>query len=95
MSQPGRYFTDFIGEFCNFYKNILQIQKLRVKIASSIKGCEKMDLYSANVSLLQELEALKADISSAYSISDEQYSNVDVKRGLRNSDGTGVIIGVT
>jgi citrate synthase len=95
LSQPGRYFTDFIGEFCNFYKNILQIQKLRVKIASSIKGCEKMDLYSANVSLLQELEALKADISSAYSISDEQYSNVDVKRGLRNSDGTGVIIGVT
>lgn len=54
-----------------------------------------MDLYSSNINLLAELEALNADVNSAYSIGDEQYSTVDVKRGLRNSDGTGVIIGVT
>ena len=54
-----------------------------------------MDLYSSNINLLAELEALNADVSSAYSIGPEQYATVDVKRGLRNSDGTGVIIGVT
>ena len=54
-----------------------------------------MDLYSSSANLLGDLEALNADIRSAYTISDDQYTKVDVKRGLRNSDGTGVIIGVT
>ena len=66
-------------------------------ITTSLKGewVITMDLYSSNINLLAELEALNADVNSAYSIGDEQYSTVDVKRGLRNSDGTGVIIGVT
>ena len=36
-----------------------------------------------------------ADIKGEYSIGKEYYSNNDVHRGLRNSDGTGVLIGVT
>ena len=54
-----------------------------------------MDLYSPNLNLTEDLEKLNSDIMSAYRIDDEKYAHVDVKRGLRNSDGTGVIIGVT
>jgi citrate synthase len=54
-----------------------------------------MDLYSPNLNLTEDLEKLNSDIMSAYHIDDEKYAHVDVKRGLRNSDGTGVIIGVT
>lgn len=54
-----------------------------------------MDLYSSNINLLGDLEALNADIKAAYTIGEDQYAKADVKRGLRNSDGTGVIIGVS
>jgi hypothetical protein len=54
-----------------------------------------MDNYLNTISLSEDIDGLNADIISAYSIDESKYANVDVKRGLRNSDGTGVIIGVT
>ena len=54
-----------------------------------------MDMYSSDIDLSENLEKLNADIKRAYTIDESQYAHVDVKRGLRNSDGTGVIIGVT
>jgi len=38
---------------------------------------------------------LCGDIREAYSIDSEQYKRHDIKRGLRNEDGTGVMAGVT
>lgn len=54
-----------------------------------------MDTYSGDAKLLREIEELNTDIKSVYTIDEGRYSNVDVKRGLRNSDGTGVIVGVS
>jgi citrate synthase len=39
--------------------------------------------------------SLSADLQNEYAIDYNQYSRYDIKRGLRNSDGTGVVIGVT
>ena len=39
--------------------------------------------------------ALSQKIKQEYNISEEHYSDHNVKRGLRNEDGTGVLVGVT
>lgn len=41
------------------------------------------------------VNSLCEDLRNEYSIGPEAYENHDIKRGLRNSDGTGVMIGVT
>lgn len=41
------------------------------------------------------VSSLCADLRSEYTIGAEYYANQNVKRGLRNSDGTGVMAGVT
>ncbi|MDR0397295.1 MAG: citrate synthase [Oscillospiraceae bacterium] len=43
----------------------------------------------------QALSDMCAQMESAYTIPPEQFEHESVKRGLRNSDGTGVIAGVT
>ncbi|MDR1599813.1 MAG: citrate synthase [Oscillospiraceae bacterium] len=43
----------------------------------------------------QALSGLCAQMTGAYSIPAEQFEHESVKRGLRNTDGTGVIAGVT
>lgn len=45
--------------------------------------------------LTQYTQLLCNDIDSAYTIDKEAYRKLSVKRGLRNEDGTGVLIGVT
>ena len=50
-----------------------------------------MDMTEINASI----EALCADVREAYRIDPAHYKGDAVKRGLRNSDGTGVIAGVT
>jgi len=41
------------------------------------------------------VNSLCEDLRNEYTIRPESYANKDIKRGLRNSDGTGVMIGVT
>ncbi|NCB51215.1 MAG: citrate synthase [Clostridia bacterium] len=41
------------------------------------------------------VNSLCEDLRSEYTIASDTYSNKDIKRGLRNLDGTGVMIGVT
>lgn len=41
------------------------------------------------------VNSLCEDLRNEYTIGPDYYSNKDIKRGLRNSDGTGVMIGVT
>ena len=38
---------------------------------------------------------LCGDIKEQYAIAPEQFDHESIKRGLRNSDGTGVLAGVT
>lgn len=46
--------------------------------------------------LLEDYTSLLCrDISGAYTIDEDAYRKLSVKRGLRNEDGTGVLIGVT
>ena len=42
-----------------------------------------------------EFEHLKNEIIEANTISNQMYSEMDVKRGLRNSDGSGVLAGLS
>ena len=42
-----------------------------------------------------DFEYLKEDISKVYSIDSKLYEQLDVKRGLRNSDGSGVLAGLS
>ena len=42
-----------------------------------------------------EFEHLKQDITDANSISNQLYLDMDVKRGLRHSDGSGVLAGLS
>ncbi|MBR3641442.1 MAG: citrate synthase [Oscillibacter sp.] len=43
----------------------------------------------------ESVEFLCENIGDAYTIGEEAYRNLSVKRGLRNEDGTGVLIGIT
>jgi len=47
------------------------------------------------LSPLSSLHELCCDLRSVYSIPPEQFDSENIKRGLRNADGTGVIAGVT
>ncbi len=49
----------------------------------------------SNEVLRDYVSSLSADLQNEYSIDYNAYRRQDIKRGLRNSDGTGVIIGVT
>lgn len=53
-----------------------------------------MDIITANNHLVENLANLNSEILSSYQV-DDDVSYVDIKRGLRNEDGTGVLIGVT
>ncbi len=53
-------------------------------------------LYSGKKQSIDDsLSSLCADLKKNYNISPEAYQNFDVKRGLRNSNGSGVIAGLT
>jgi len=54
-----------------------------------------MDLYSNNSELRSKLEELGGNATDAYSIDYSKYERINIKRGLRNYDGTGVLVGVT
>ena len=54
-----------------------------------------MDMNGLDRKLSQELRELNADIRSVYTLPQDDYAHVDVKRGLRNADGTGVLAGVS
>ncbi len=45
--------------------------------------------------LTEQLKNLCADAMPRYHIDSDIYSNINVKRGLRNADGTGVMVGAT
>lgn len=45
--------------------------------------------------LNQYVAELCEDVKSAYSIDPRQFEHYNIKRGLRNADGTGVLAGVT
>jgi citrate synthase len=45
--------------------------------------------------LMGYVKDLCEDITSRYTIAPEEFQSYNVKRGLRNSDGTGVLAGVT
>ena len=44
---------------------------------------------------LMEFEHLRNEIIEANTISNQMYSQMDVKRGLRNADGSGVLAGLS
>ena len=45
---------------------------------------------------LQEyIDRMSRDLVRDYSIPAEMYENQDIKRGLRNNDGTGVLVGIS
>lgn len=48
-----------------------------------------------NEELLGYVHSLCEDVGRQYEIDPEYYHNANIKRGLRNADGTGVMIGVT
>lgn len=52
-----------------------------------------MAIYSTGIG--PGLEKLNENISEVYALSSDKTQNASIKRGLRNSDGTGVLIGVT
>lgn len=53
-----------------------------------------MEHDSSLFPLSSDLESLYAQMRSEYVITEDQY-NESIKRGLRNADGTGVLVGVT
>ena len=48
-----------------------------------------------NAPLERYIRNLGENIAAEYAISPEAYNDQSVKRGLRNADGTGVVIGVS
>ncbi len=48
-----------------------------------------------NTQLVSDIQSLGANIAAEYAIPAEVYADQSIKRGLRNADGTGVIIGVS
>jgi len=53
---------------------------------------EMKDYFNDNAELLEEFSSI---IQKSYKIEPELYTKNNVKRGLRNSDGTGVLVGLT
>ena len=53
-----------------------------------------MDNIKLEDHLVEDLNKLNAHILNSYQI-DQNISLADIKRGLRNSDGTGVLAGIT
>ena len=54
-----------------------------------------LDFYATYAETSEEMQKFAENIRNAYIIDKKRYQNVEMKRGLRNADGTGVIIGVT
>jgi len=54
-----------------------------------------MQYYERNETTDQYVKEMARDIASSYAIDKNAFKSLNVKRGLRNIDGTGVIAGVT
>ncbi len=52
-------------------------------------------MTEVNKSLREDTAKLCENITDAYTIGNEYYEKMSVKRGLRNEDGTGVLVGIT
>lgn len=54
-----------------------------------------MQNFARNEVTLGYVQKMSENIRSSYSIAPGQFRSYNIKRGLRNSDGTGVLAGVT
>lgn len=64
-------------------------------VSDKVSHLERKNTVEKNETMRDYAAALGKQIRQEYHINDEYYSSHNIKRGLRNEDGTGVLVGVS
>ncbi|MBQ8151833.1 MAG: hypothetical protein IJ070_03600, partial [Firmicutes bacterium] len=57
----------------------------RIELKNQIRAARQENFFDSSAALIQERDYIETEV----------YSQYDVKRGLRNANGTGVLVGLT
>ena len=91
-----KHFVPYKAAFFKYFNTIyLHIMSFLSIIIHHTYRRNIMQYYDTDSTASDYVKHLSADIRSCYTISQDQFKSLNVKRGLRNIDGTGVLAGVT